>query len=253
MINRSKVLNELIEPTLYAVRQGRFDEVQTVHQRARDALRAAKQALLDNDEQVHASSFELGVASALTEMLATAQQRTLFNDAIRSVRSVTGGVQTLHEIALVARSGNAISQKQLAERVGMDAGNFNRRIKSLEELGVVVPKRDGRSLTYEVTALGTDVLNELVPGWRAVHPINHSRFASEEDAAAAANTLAAGAFSVTSAKLRMAMDTPENAGARLTKFPSRQHTDVHTSQQAASINPRFTLNAAFDLPISCTG
>lgn len=168
---KSEILAELLEPTLSALRQPRSERIN-------DTLKQAKAALLRATDAIHALerptdqlSIELGVASTLTQLLAAAAQRSVFNNVVSDLRRITGGLEALHQIALVGRSASEPTQREVADRIGADRGNFNRRVRQLEELGLVTSKRRGQARVYAMTDLGLDVLGEVVPGWRGVHPL----------------------------------------------------------------------------------
>ncbi len=140
---------------------------------------------------LHLPSFELGVASTFTQLLGTAQQRSVLNDAMQGTKDVPQGIETLHQLALINRATTEATQCLLADRIGADRGNFNRRIRRLEAIGLVDSQRQGPSLLYTITALGLDVLTELRPGWRAIHPSTLGDIADDDEARKAAADLVA--------------------------------------------------------------
>lgn len=181
MLLRSDTLAELIEPALYALRQPRGELVVPLLAQARAADLRARE-LLRLSGPLHQPSFELGVASTFTQLLSAAAQRSALNDAIQGAKDVQQGVEALHQLALISRLTTETTQRELADRIGADRGNFNRRIHKLESLGLVESQRRGQALVYSITALGIDVLSELRPGWRAIHPSTLAPVASEREA-----------------------------------------------------------------------
>lgn len=191
MLVRSEILSELVEPVLFALHQARGEQIRPVLGQARAATVRARELLRASSEALHMPSFELGVATSMTELLATADQRSFLNDAIHETSRVPQGLQALHEIALIERSATEITQQELAARLGADRGNFNRRIRRLEELGLVESTRRRQARVYGLTGLGLDVLNELRPGWKAQHPASLAPISTEQEAERAATRVAA--------------------------------------------------------------
>lgn len=189
MLLRSDILAELIEPTLYALRQPRGELLGPLLLQARDAGLRARQ-VLQGPQSLHVPSFELGVATTFTQLLSTAKQRSVLNDALQAVKDISQGVETLHQLALIGRSAAEATQRDLADRIGVDRGNFSRRIRKLESLGLVESERRGQALVYALTPLGSDVLSELRPGWRAINPSTLNPIANEREAADLASGLA---------------------------------------------------------------
>lgn len=181
----------LVEPALCVLRKNSGGAISPVLQRARQALASAEAQLAASGSDLHVPSFELGAVGALCEMLGTAWQRTQFSDALQAVESVNRGVDTLHELAIINRSSEEATQSVLAERIGADRGNFNRRISRLEELGLVASRRQGRTRAYSLTALGMDLLSELRPGWRSIKPESADRIGSEAESREVASGLIA--------------------------------------------------------------
>lgn len=183
MIPRSETLADLIEPTLYALRNPSSDLLEPLVKSARNARLHAQAALRTTRRDVDLYSFELGVASAMTELLTVADQRTVISDAAKVVKSMPKGLETLHQVAFINRSGLDANQGELAKRIGTDRGNFNRRIKKLLNSGLIESQRRGQSVVYALTPLGMDLLTQLKPGWRAIHPSTHDEICTELEAA----------------------------------------------------------------------
>lgn len=182
MIPRSETLAELIEPTLYALRNPSSDLLEPLVKSARNARLHAQAALRTTSRDVDLYSFELGVASAMTELLTVADQRTVISDAAKVVKSMPKGLETLHQVAFINRSGLDANQGELAKRIGTDRGNFNRRIKKLLSSGLIESQRRGQSVVYALTPLGMDLLTQLKPGWRAIHPSTQDEVCTELEA-----------------------------------------------------------------------
>lgn len=182
MLPRSETLTELIEPTLFALRSPTGALTSPLVAQARASRLRARAALHDAGRDVDALSFELGVASTFTELLAVTEQRCVLNDALRTVKSIPQGLETLHQIAVINRSGTEANQGELAERIGVDRGNFNRRIRKFVDQGLIESQRRGQSVLYDLTPLGMDVLTQLKPGWRAVNPFTQADVTTEVEA-----------------------------------------------------------------------
>jgi len=88
MIPRSETLADLIEPTLYALRNPSSDLLEPLVKSARNARLHAQAALRTTRRDVDLYSFELGVASAMTELLTVADQRSVISDAAKVVKSM---------------------------------------------------------------------------------------------------------------------------------------------------------------------
>lgn len=176
----------LIEPALLALSKPSGELVREVLAEAQALVRQSRAALRQRQAEPDMASFELGVATTFTELLATMEQRSYLDDAMRGVAEVAQGVDVLHVIAFLSRSGIDATQGDLADQLGIDRGNFNRRIRRLEELDLVRSQRRGRKLTYSLSALAYDILTELRPGWRAIHPITRELLESEGAAERAA-------------------------------------------------------------------
>lgn len=185
----SDTLAELIEPTLHALRQPTGQRLSPLLVKAKESVVRARAALRNNGP-VHPPSFELGVASAFTQLLSTASQRSVLSDAMAAVTALPKGIETLHQVALINRSAPIATQGDLADRIGMDRGNFNRRIRRLKEDGLVESQRRGQALVYSLTPLGMDVLTEIRPGWRALHPSTLATVHTEEHATELARNMA---------------------------------------------------------------
>lgn len=186
----SHVVARLIETTLLAVAKPNSEFIRAALGRAQEETRTVRELLRSSGQEVHAPSFELGAGTAFIEVLATMDQRSILGDAIRAAREIQSGVETLHAIAFMARSAQEATQGELADRLGVDRGNFNRRARRLEEAGLVVSQRSGRKVIYALSPLGVDVLNEVRPGWRAIHPETLEVLATEDAARAAASRIA---------------------------------------------------------------
>lgn len=186
MLPRSETLAELIEPTLYALRNPNGEQLEPLVALARSARLHARTALREAGREVDPPSFELGVATSFMELLTITEQRSVLSDAARMVKSLPQGLETLHQIAVISRSGTDANQGELAERIGADRGNFNRRIKKLGGHGLIESRRRGQSLVYALTGLGMDVLTQLKPGWRAIHPNTQATITTEVEAFQAA-------------------------------------------------------------------
>lgn len=186
MLPHSDTLAELIEPALYALRNPKGAVVAPVAAQARAARLRARSQIQNAGEEVHMPSFELGVASTFTELLAVTEQRSVINDATQAVKSIAQGLETLHQIAVINRTATVANQRELAEQIGADPGNFNRRIRRLVEQGLIESERRGQAMLYTLTPLGLDVLTLLKPGWRAIHPDTHAPVTTEVEALEAA-------------------------------------------------------------------
>ncbi|XQA60982.1 hypothetical protein ACM9XD_16465 [Xanthomonas sacchari] len=187
---KSEVLAELLEPTLFGLQRPNGERIGKLLSQARAALLRASDMLQMEGREPDRISYELGVATTFTQLLATADQRQYLNDVIARVKDIKDGVQTLHEIALIGRSAPEPTQRELATLLNADRGNFNRRITLLEQVGVVESRRSGQSRVYAMTDLGLDVLGELQPGWRAVHPSRSEMMRTEAETKRVASEIA---------------------------------------------------------------
>lgn len=187
----SHVLASLIEPALLALSKPSEARLQRMLEKAQELRRTVRTAFKESGRNVDAPSFDFGVATAFVELLATAKQRSVLGDSLRELTGVPLGIETLHLIGFLSHSGIEATQGDLADVLKIDRGNFSRRIRQFEELALVDSSKKGRKLSYELTALGFDVLSELRPGWRAIHPMSHEKLISEAAAATAATSIVA--------------------------------------------------------------
>lgn len=184
----SSTLAELIEPTLFSLRQPSQQTLAELVERAL-TLVAEKSAVLGRDTTaLHQPSYEFGIATTFAELLSTAEQRSEFGDATKTVRGLEWAQRLLHELALIERHGVPVRQHSLAQQLAMDTGNLSRRIQKLIELNLIERRAAGTAGShFHLTALGRDVLDDLVPGWQANNPATRACFASDEAAAIAAS------------------------------------------------------------------
>lgn len=187
---KSEALAGLLEPTLFVLHRPDEERIGKLLAQARAALFRASDALEADGREPDRISYELGVATTFTQLLATADQRQYLNAIIARVMDIKDGVKTLHEIALIGRSASEPTQRDLAALLNVDRGNFNRRISLLDQLGVVESRRKGQSRVYAITDLGRDILDELRPGWRAVHPSRDEMMRTEAEAKRVASDIA---------------------------------------------------------------
>ncbi len=203
----STTLAELIEPTLFSLRRPSHQALAALVERAL-TLVAEKSSVLGRDlAALHQPSYEFGVATTFAELLSTAEQRSEFGDAAEKVRGLEWAQRLLHELALIERHGIPVRQQSLAQQLEMDRGNLSRRIQKLIALHLIERRAAGLAGSHFcLTALGRDVLDDLVPGWQADNPATRECFTSDEAAATAAT-------SILERHLR------EMIGARIREFP----------------------------------
>ena len=181
MINSSKVLSQLIEPSLRALRRGYGELLFPLARQAEVAVAQAANKIRERDRGIDEPSFDLGVATTFSQLLTTAAERSVLSDAVRKLEGLTKGLETLHHIALLNYAENTdATQAAVADRIGEDRGNFNRRIYKLQELGLVETEKRGRQVLCALSALGTDVLSELRPGWRAIDPASQEVISGDD-------------------------------------------------------------------------
>ncbi|WEN13785.1 winged helix-turn-helix domain-containing protein [Rhodanobacter sp. AS-Z3] len=129
---------------------------------------------------MHAPSFELGAGTAFVEMLGTMQQRSILGDAIRAATEAPRGTEILHLVGVLSLSTAAATQGGLADRLGIDRGNFNRYVRRLADAGLIQSQRSSRRVDYRPLPLGLEVLNYLRPGWKALDPKTNTLLQFEE-------------------------------------------------------------------------
>mgnify|MGYP003575290268 CR=1 FL=1 len=173
MFFSSQTIARLIEPTLHAVSRPTGEKLRAAHQEASAVVRAIKDNMKSQDLVVHAPSFELGAGSAFLEVLATLQERSVLGDAVRSVGETPRGIEIVHQIALVRTKDQDMGQREIAELLDIDPGNFSRYVRRLEASGVVDVLRSGKQVIYSLSMLGQDVLEQLRPGWKATNPLTN--------------------------------------------------------------------------------
>jgi len=181
----SNILSQLIEPTLFFAARPGEKAVVSLLAKARGLTREVKDAMRAAGEQVHRPSFELGVGSAFVEMLATIKQRTWLNDAIRTLEEIPKGIEALHTVAFLECSSVQATQGELADLIGVDRGNFSRHVRRLEDGGFLRSQRAGKTVLYYLMPMGSEVLNEVRPGWKAIHPQTLKLLDTEAAAASA--------------------------------------------------------------------
>lgn len=184
----SSTLAELIEPTLFSLRWPSQQALATLVERAL-TLAAEKSAVLGRESgALHQPSYEFGVATTFAELLSTAEQRSEYGDAMETVRGLEWAQRLLHELALIEKHGVPVRQQSLAQQLEMDTGNLSRRIQKLTAHNLIERRAAGAAGShFYLTALGRDVLDDLMPGWQANNPAVRECFASDEAAATAAS------------------------------------------------------------------
>src|SRR5579859_7581347 len=103
----------LIEPVLFAVRNGKKGDIGQVLVEARRVVRAIRQGFDNDDLAVHMPSYDLGAATTFVEMLATSEQRATLNDAVNETRNIGRGIDILREVAISMDNESAPSQGEL--------------------------------------------------------------------------------------------------------------------------------------------
>lgn len=126
-------------------------------EQARAAAQEASAAIHRHGQGVHQPSFDLGVTTTIIRLLDTTTQDRWLSDLRAVARAVPHGLQTLQEIARLNALGSQPTQQELADRLRVDRGNFNRRIRKLTDLGLIESSRRRRALLYALTALGQKV------------------------------------------------------------------------------------------------
>lgn len=146
----------LLEPVLFAVRRGTRLQIEQVLKDVRALLRQAQRQM--GAQKPHQPSFDLGVASAYYDAVATAHARSSLNDVISAVRATPGGIEIL---SAIRTTGQALPQNRLAERLGLDPGNLSRKLQKLEEASAVTLERMGRVSIPKLTELGLDAMEGM--------------------------------------------------------------------------------------------
>ncbi len=187
---QSSVLSELIEPTLFSLRRPSQGVLSKLVGRAVALTSQCASELGRDRAALHKPSYELGVATAFAELLSTAEQRSEFGDAIEAVNGLEWALMLLHELALIERGGSPIRQQVLAQKLAMDEGNLSRRIGKLTQFNLIERRAAGNSgARFHLTALGRDVMDDLVPGWQASNPSTKQCFADERAATTATSAI----------------------------------------------------------------
>lgn len=158
-----EALITLLEPAIYAVRQGTPSEVKLVL----EELDAARRALTPTNDAFHSPSYAAGAMASLREVLNTSLHRAGLNAVVDGVRAAQRGLDVLRAAGRAVVLGQSLSQKALATQIGMNEGNFSRLAKRLMDLGALEVRREGASSYLRPTAIGEAALDEMLAGWRA--------------------------------------------------------------------------------------
>lgn len=217
----SSVLAEMLEASLFALRTPSEEALAPLVEKARRFVADATTSLGRDPKAVDKPSYDLGVATVFVELLGTAEQRSEIEDALASLRRRSWGQSLLHEIALIEQNASPVKQGELARELKVDSGNLSRRIQELISLGLVERRNAGRPGTlFALTPLGRDLLDDVMPGWQAIHPRSGKVFESDEAAVKASSALV-------DSHLREALS------ARMRDFPAVIHAAMHALHMEA--------------------
>lgn len=153
----TEVLERLMRPALRAITQPRSKQVDMAIEQARAAIQEASAAVYRHGQGMHQPSFDLGVTTTIVRLLDTTTQDRWLSDLRAVARAVPHGLQTLQEIARLNALGSRPTQQELADRLRVDRGNFNRCIRKLTDLGLIESNRRRQALLYALTALGQEI------------------------------------------------------------------------------------------------
>jgi len=153
----TEVLDRLMDSALRALRQPRSKHVDMAIGRAWDAGQVASAVVHRHGQGVHQPSFDLGITTTLVRLLDTITQDRWLDDLRAVARAVPHGLRTLQEIARLNALGRQPTQQELADRLRVDRGNFNRHIRKLTDLGLIESNRRRQALLYALTGLGQEV------------------------------------------------------------------------------------------------
>ncbi|MFC5438361.1 MarR family transcriptional regulator [Rhodanobacter umsongensis] len=153
----TEVLERLMGSALRAITQPQSKQVDMAIEQARAAAQEASVAVHRHGRGVHQPSFDLGVTTTIVRLLDTTTQDRWLSDLRAVARAIPHGLQTLQEIARLNALGSQPTQQELADRLRVDRGNFNRHIRKLTDLGLIESSRRRQALLYALTALGEEV------------------------------------------------------------------------------------------------
>lgn len=163
-------LAALLEPTIYAVRQGTPDEVRMVL----SELDAARRTLASTIEKFDYPSYAAGAFASIREVVNTSLHRAGLNSVVDGVQSAQRGLDVLRAAGRAVVLGQRQSQKALANQIGMNEGNFSRLAKRLMQIGVLEVHREGVFSYLRPTVIGEAALDEMCAGWRAAAPVEEA-------------------------------------------------------------------------------
>lgn len=163
-----EILVALLEPAIYAVRQGSPAEVREVL----GELDNARCSFASMGEAFHYPSYAAGAMASLREVLNTSLHRAGLNSVVDGVRAAQRGLDVLGAVGRAVVLGQKLSQKALAVQIGMNEGNFSRLSKRLIDLGALEVQREGSFSHLRTTPIGEAALDELLAGWRATTSID---------------------------------------------------------------------------------
>jgi hypothetical protein len=163
-------LAALLEPTIYAVRQGTPDEVRMVLRE----LDAARRTLAGTIERFDYPSYAAGAFASLREVVNTSLHRADLNSVVDGVRAAQRGLDVLRVAGRAVVLGQRLPQKALANQIGMNEGNFSRLAKRLMQIGALEIHREGVFSYLRPTAIGETVLDEMYAGWRVAAPVEEA-------------------------------------------------------------------------------
>lgn len=158
-----ETLTALLEPAIYAVRQGTPTEVRMVL----SELDAARRRLAPTVERFDYHSYAAGAFASLREVVNTSLHRAGLNSVVDGVRSAQRGLDVLRAAGRAVVLGQKQSQKALANQIGMNEGNFSRLAKRLMQIGALEVHREGAFSYLRPSAIGEAALDEMHAGWRA--------------------------------------------------------------------------------------
>ncbi|TLX20772.1 helix-turn-helix domain-containing protein [Thermomonas fusca] len=153
----TEVLERLVGQVLRAITQPRSEHGQVAIEQARAAAQEASTAIHSHGLGLHQPSFDLWVATTIVQVLNGTTQNLWLSDLRVVARAIPHGLETLQEIARLNALGDQPTQQELANWLGVDRGNFNRRIRKLANLGLIESNRRRQALVYALTALGEEV------------------------------------------------------------------------------------------------
>ncbi|MEH6415876.1 hypothetical protein [Pseudomonas sp. CGJS7] len=165
-----ETLIALLEPAIYAVRQGTPTEVRVVL----SELDAARRTLAPMIERFDYPSYAAGAFASLREVVNTSLHRAGLNSVVDGVRSAQRGLDVLRAAGRAVVLGQKQSQKALANQIGMNEGNFSRLARRLMQIGALEVHREGAFSYLRPTAIGEAVLDEMHAGWRAAAPVEEA-------------------------------------------------------------------------------